>query len=601
MGPEEPDEEARRREPPGLLAAFAHPVAAARGIRPAMLWHLAPGIGELRNYDRSGLRTDLTAAVGVTAVAVPASLGMASLAGVPPEIGVYATLLPLALYALFGSSRQVIVGPEGALSALTAATLAPLAAAQSARYIELAAVLALLIGVVLLASSLLGLGFMADFLSKPVLLGYINGTAVLIISSQLGKLFGVSITAQGFPERIREFAHELSQVHWKTTALSAVLLALAILLRIYLPRFPGALGIVVLGGILSVSLDLKSHGIETVGHVATGLPHISTPQMSFADVRSLALPAVGLALVGFGDAIANGRNFARKRGYEIDANQELAGLAAAQFAAGFSGAMPVGSSGSRTALSDESGGRSRVVALGVAALVAVVAAFAMPLIEVLPQAVLGVVVVAAALGLIQVHAIWKLRRVRDAEVWLAVTAFVGVVLFGVLNGLIVAVAISVGVFVYRAVRPHDAVLGSVEDIDGYHDVTRSPTAQTISGLVVYRFDAPIFFPNALYFRDQVLELVERSVPKPRWLMLNAEAVTYVDATAVDMLLELRQALADDGVLLTVARAKGMLRDVFDSTGVTRAVGSENFFPTVRAGVAAFTRTAASDGESPGSS
>lgn len=554
-----------------------------------MLWNLAPGIRELRHYDRSGLRVDLLAALSVTAVAVPASLGMASLAGVSPVAGIYATLLPLALYALFGSSRQTIVGPEGALAALTAATLAPIAAAQSARYVELAALLALMVGVVLLTASLLGLGFMADFLSKPVLLGYINGTALLIISSQLGKLFGLTIAAQSFPDRIREFVRELPDAHWATAALSAVLLALAILLRIYLPRFPGALGVVVIGGLLSVSFDLKSHGIATVGHVAGGLPRISTPQASFADIRRLALPAAGLALVGFGDAIAIGRSFARKRGYEIDANQELAGLAAAQFAAGFSGAMPVGSSGSRTALADEAGGRSRLVALSAAGLVAVVAAFAMPLIEWLPQSVLGVVVVAAAIGLIDVRGVWKLRRVRNAEFWLAVSAFVGVVVFGVLDGIIVAVAISIGVFVYRAIRPHDAVLGKLEDVDGYHDIGRAPTAQTMPGLVVYRFDAAIFFPNALYFREQVLELVARTSPKPRWVMLNAEAVTYVDATAVDMLLELRRALADDGVLLTVARAKGMLRDVFDSTGVTSAVGSENFFPTVRAGVTAFTR------------
>jgi len=554
-----------------------------------MLLDLAPGVMELRRYDRSGLRVDLLAALSVTAVAVPASLGMASLAGVSPVVGIYATLLPLAVYALFGSSRQTIVGPEGALSALTAATLAPLAAAQSARYLQLAALLALMIGVVLLASSLLGLGFMADFLSKPVLLGYINGTAVLIISSQLGKMFGLTITAQGFPERIREFVDEVPDASWGTAALSAVLLALAILLRIYLPRFPGALSIVVIGGLLSVSFGLKSHGIATVGHVASGLPDISRPQASFSDIRHLALPAVGLALVGFGDAIAIGRAFARKRGYEIDANQELAGLAAAQFAAGFSGAMPVGSSGSRTALSDESGGRSRLVALSAAGLVAVVAAFAMPLIEWLPQLVLGVVVVAAAIGLIDVHGVWKLRRVRDAEFWLAVSAFAGVVVFGVLNGIVIAVAISIGVFVYRAVRPHDAVLGKLEDVDGYHDIERAPTAQTVPGLVVYRFDAAIFFPNALHFREQVLELVARTSPKPRWLMLNAEAVTYVDATAIDMLLELRKALADDGVLFTVARAKGMLRDVFDSTGVTAAFGSENFFPTVASGVAAFTQ------------
>jgi len=590
MGREEEDEEARRREPPGLLAAFAHPVASARSIRPAMLWNVAPGIRELRDYDRSGLRADLLAALSVTAVAVPASLGMASLAGVSPVIGIYATLLPLAVYALFGSSRQTIVGPEGALAALTAATLAPLAVAQSPRYLELAALLALMIGVVLLVASLLGLGFMADFLSKPVLLGYINGTAILIISSQLGKLFGLSITAQDFPGRIREFVDEVPDAGWATAALSAALLALAILLRVYLPRFPGALSVVVIGGMLSVSFDLKSHGIATVGHVVGGLPSISRPQIAFADVRRLALPAAGLALVGFADAIAIGRSFARRRGHEIDANQELAGLAAAEIAAGFSGAMPVGSSGSRTALADDSGGRSRVVALGTAGLVAVVAAFATPLIEWLPQSVLGVVVVAAAIGLIDVRGVWRLRRVRDAEFWLAVSAFAGVVLLGVLNGLIVAVAISIGVFVYRAIRPHDAVLGRLEDVDGYHDIGRSPTAQTIPGLVVYRFDAAVFFPNALYFREQVLGLVARTTPKPRWLMLNAEAVTYVDATAIDMLLELRQTLADDGVLLTVARAKGMLRDVFDSTGVTAAVGSENFFPTIRAAVTAFTRS-----------
>lgn len=599
MGRDEGDEEARGREPPGLLAALAHPLAAVRRIRPAMLWGVAPGIGELRHYDRSGLRVDLVAALSVTAVAVPASLGMASLAGVSPVIGIYGSLLPLAVYALFGSSRQIIVGPEGALSALTAATLAPLAVAQSARYLELAALLALMIGLVLLASSLLGLGFMADFLSKPVLLGYINGTAVLIISSQLGKLFGLTITAQDFPGRIREFVHELPDASWATAALSAALLALAIVIRIYLPRFPGALSVVVIGGLLSVSFDLKAHGIATVGHVAAGLPHISRPHTSFADVRNLALPAVGLALVGFADAIAIGRSFARKRGYEIDANQELAGLAAAQFAAGFSGAMPVGSSGSRTALADESGGRSRVVALAVAGMVAVVAAFAMPLIEWLPQSVLGVVVVAAALGLIDVHGVRMLRKVQDAEFWLAVTAFVGVVVFGVLHGLIVAISISIGVFVYRAVRPHDAVLGKLEDVDGYHDVGRAPTAQTVPGLVVYRFDAAIFFPNALYFREQVLELVARTSPKPRWVMLNAEAVTYVDATAVDMLLELRRTLADDGVLFTIARAKGMLRDIFDSTGVTSAVGSENFFPTVKAGVNAFTSRGPSAGSQGG--
>ena len=481
----------------------------------------------------------MIAGLSVAAIAVPASLGMASLAGVPPSVGIYATLLPLVVYAIFGSSRQVIVGPEGATAALTAAALAPIAIAQSPRYVELAALLALMAGVVLLVGSLLGLGFMADFLSKPVLLGYINGTAVLIISSQLGKLFGLSISSDDFIHRIGEFGREVPDSHWKTVALSAALLGLAIVLRIYLPRFPVALSLVVLGWLLSVSLDLKSHGVATVGHVPSGLPSVHAPPIHFTDVRKLVLPAIGIALVGFGDATAIGRVFARRRGYELDANQDLAGLAGAQIASAFTGGMPVSSSGSRTTVSDAAGGRTRIVSLTTAGLVALFAAFAMPLIEPLPQAVLGVVVVAAAIGLIDVEDVLKLKRVRTWELGLAISAFAGVLLFGLLDGIIVAVGLSIGVFVYRAVRPHDAVLGAVEDVDGYHDITRLEGAQTLPGLVVYRFDAPIFFPNALYFRQQVLGLVARAEPKPRWVLLNAEAVTYVDATAVDMLLELQ--------------------------------------------------------------
>ncbi len=591
MRVDERDGEARQREPPGLLAALAHPVAAVKSIHLASLLAIAPGIDELRHTDRTYVRTDVIAGLSVAAIAIPASLGMASLAGVSPSVGIYATLLPLVVYAIFGSSRQIIVGPEGATAALTAAALAPLAIAQSAHYVELAALLALMAGIVLLIGSLLGLGFMADFLSKPVLLGYINGTAVLIISSQLGKLFGLSISSDDFIHRIGEFGREVPDSHWKTVVLSAALLGLAIVLRIYLPRFPVALSLVVLGWLLSVSLDLKAHGVATVGHVPRGLPSIAAPTIHFADVRSLVLPAIGLALVGFGDATANGRVFARRRGYELDANQDLAGLAGAQIASAFTGGMPVSSSGSRTAVSDAAGGRTRIVSLTTAGLVALFAAFAMPLIEPLPQAVLGVVVVAAAIGLIDVEDVLKLKRVRTWELGLAISAFAGVLLFGLLDGIIVAVGLSIGVFVYRAVRPHDAVLGSVEDVDGYHDITRLEAAQTLPGLVVYRFDAPIFFPNALYFRQQVLGLIEREEPKPRWVLLNAEAVTYVDATAIDMLLGLQAELADAGVLLAVARAKGMLRDVFESTGVTAAIGPENFFPTVRSGVAAFsTRT-----------
>jgi SulP family sulfate permease len=428
---------------------------------------------------------------------------------------------------------------------------------------------------------------MADFLGKPVLIGYINGIALIIIASQLGKLFGLDIESDDFFPTLEEFFRELGKSHWSTVLLSAGLLALIFVLRRVVPMVPATLVAVVVAGVLSELFDFEGRGIAVVGDIAAGLPDLGLPDVGLDDVTDLALPAVGLALVAFGDTVATARTYAAKNRYEVDANRELAGLGASSIAAGFSQAFPVSASGSRTALNDSSGGSSQVVCLIAAAIVAVIAAVATPLIEPLPKAVLGVVVVAAAIGLLDFHGIVRLRRVRDAEAGLAVAALAGVLVFGVLGGLAFAVALSIGVFVYRSVRPHDAVLGSADDVDRYVDVERVPVAHVVPGLIVYRFDAPLYFPNALYFRDQVRELVDSADPPPRWLVLNAEAVVYIDSTAVDMLRELQRELADRGIVFGIARAKGMLRDVFDSTGLTRAIGSEHLFPSVRAAVQAF--------------
>jgi sulfate permease, SulP family len=558
-----------------------------RGRVPDSPWDVVPGLADLRRYERAQLRTDVIAGVTIAAVAVPAGLGMGELAGLTAVAGLYATLLPLAAYSLFGSSRQLVVGPEGALAALTAATLAPLAAGDPARYAALAAMLALLVGGILVVSSLLRLGFMADFLGKPVLIGYINGIALIIIASQLGKLFGLDIESDDFFPTLEEFFRELGKSHWSTVLLSAGLLALIFVLRRVVPMVPATLVAVVVAGVLSELFDFEGRGIAVVGDIAAGLPDLGLPDVGLDDVTDLALPAVGLALVAFGDTVATARTYAAKNRYEVDANRELAGLGASSIAAGFSQAFPVSASGSRTALNDSSGGSSQVVCLIAAAIVAVIAAVATPLIEPLPKAVLGVVVVAAAIGLLDFHGIVRLRRVRDAEAGLAVAALAGVLVFGVLGGLAFAVALSIGVFVYRSVRPHDAVLGSADDVDRYVDVERVPVAHVVPGLIVYRFDAPLYFPNALYFRDQVRQLVDAADPPPRWFVLNAEALVYIDSTAVDMLRELQRELADRGIVFGIARAKGMLRDVFDSTGLTRAIGSEHLFPSVRAAVQAF--------------
>ena len=428
---------------------------------------------------------------------------------------------------------------------------------------------------------------MADFLSIPILVGYFNGIALIIIASQLGKILGLSISATYFFGVLRELVSEASQIHWWTALFSLALLALLLTLKRVAPTFPGSLLAVVVAGVASVTLDLSARGLAVVGDIPAGLPSLTVPEVPLRDVSLLALPAAGLALVAFADTIANARTYAKRNGYEIRANRELAGLGAANIAAGFSRALAISASGSRSALNDASGGTSQVVGLVTALVVAVVAAVATPLIAPVPIAALGVVVIAAVMGMIDIDGIWRLRRVHSAEVGLAVATMLGVLILGVLNGLLVAIGLSIGVFVYRSIRPHDAILGAVHDVDGYHNVEAFPAAETVPGLIVYRFDAPLFFPNAPYFKERVLTLVAAAETPPRCVLINAEAITYIDTTGVATLRELRADLAGDGILLTVARAKIMLRSVLDSTGLTTEIGPENFFPTIRTGVRAY--------------
>lgn len=537
------------------------------------------------------LRADLVSAVSVAAIAIPASLGMAELAGLPVVVGLYATMLPLLGYAVLGSSRQLVVGPEGTLAALTAVTVAPLAAGDPARYAALAAALAVVMSAVLVIGGLLRLGFMADFFSKPVLLGYVNGIALTIIASQLGKLLGVSVSEQDFFPILWELVRELGDVHRTTLVLSAILLALAFGLRRYTPKVPSTLVVLAVAILASELLDLVEEGVTVVGEVEGGLPSLGWPDVRIGDVVELLLPASAFALIAFADTIACARTYAIKNDYEIDANRELAGLGGANFASGISGAFPVSASGSRTAVNDATGGKTQVMGLATAVVVAVIALFATALIEPLPKAALGVVLVIAALALFDFASIWRLRRIRAAEVGLALVALVGVLVFGVLGGLAVAIGLSIAVFVYRTVRPHDAVLGAVDDVDGFHDVARYDTAQTVPGLIVYRFDAALFFANAEYFRQQVVALVAAE-PRPKWLLVNAEAFVYLDSTAVDTLKQLAGELSRQGVTLGFARLKEPQRKIFEQTGLTGLVGHEHFFPTVRAGVAAFEKSAA---------
>ena len=575
----------------GALASYAHELV------PRSLAEAAPGLASLLRYPRSYLRSDVVAGVTVGAVAVPSSLAMAELAGLPVVYGLYGTFLPLAVYGLLGTSRQHVIGPDATLAALTGVTVAPLAMqggeVDPARYAALAAALALAMGLLLFLAGALRLGFVADFFGKPVLLGYINGVALIVISSQLGKLLGISVGADDFFAIVWEVVSELGDANGPTVLLSAALLAAAVATRRILPALPPSLVVLALALVIAALVDLEDHEIAVVGEVEGGLPSFGLPGVGAGDFLDLMLPAAAFALVAFADVVATVRTFAEKHGYEIDANRELTAMGGANLVGGLTGAFPVSSSNSRSAVNDSTGAKSQAAVVVAAAVVGLFLLFAMPLIEPLPTAALGVIIVVAAAGLINIHSIWRLRHVREAEVALALVAFGGVLVFGVVGGVVVAIALSVGVFLYRAARPHDAVLGRVDDVDGYHDIARWEGAETVPGLLVYRFDAPPFFVNAAYLRERVLELVD-ATDDVRWLVLNAEAWTYLDATAIDVLIRLHDELDQRGIALCFARLKGRQREIFEETGLTARIGPDRFFPTVRAAVAAFESAHAGD-------
>ena len=504
--------------------------------------------------------------------------------------GLYATFLPLAVYGLLGSSRQHVIGPDATLAALTAVTIAPLATVDGkvdpALYAVLAAALALAVGAVLLLAGVLHLGFVGDFFGKPVLLGYINGVAVMVIAGQIEKLLGLDVAANEFLPTVKEIASELGSANGPTVVLSVGLLTVALAVRRFFPGVPPSLVVLGLGLAIAAVIDLESYDIATVGDVQGGMPPLAWPSVGLQRFVDLLLPAAAFALIAFADTVATVRTFAHRHGYEVDANRELTALGTANLVGGLTSAFPVSSSNSRSAVNDATGARSQLAVIIAAIVVGIFLLFAMPLIEPLPKATLGVIIIVAALGLIDLRGMWRLRHVRDAEVVLALSAFVGVLLFGVLGGVAIAIALSVGVFLYRAARPHDAVLGAVADIDGYHDIERFTDAQPIPGLLIYRFDAPPFFVNAEYLRQRVLELVESS-PGVEWLVMNAEAWVFLDATAIDAIKQLQSDLEQVGVTLCFARLKGRQREIFEETGLTNQVGESRFFPTVQSAVTAF--------------
>ena len=550
------------------------------------------GLGQLRGYTAGWFRADVLAGVTVTAYLVPQVLAYADLAGVPPISGLWVAVLAMIVYALLGTSRMLSVGPEAAASIMVAAAVAPLAGGDPARYAALAAGLALMVGLICIAAFLLRLGFLADLLSQPILVGYLAGVAVIMVASQLGTIFGVTLGATDSLGRIGELAKRLDEIQPLSAILGGGVVAFLLILRRIAPLAPGTLLAVIGAGAIVAVFGLEARGVTLVGAVPGGLPAPALPALRVADLTALAGSAGAVAFVAYTQVSLTGRAFAGRNGETIDTNREFLALGAANVAAGLTGGFVVSTSSSRTAILDVMRARSQVAGI-VSALAVIVVVLAVPgLIALIPRAALGGIVVFAALRLIDVQGLRRLGGFRTTELVLALAALGGVLVFDVLAGILVAMALSVADLLARVARPPASVLGRVPGLAGLHNVEDYPDAEQIPGLLVFRYDAPLCFANAEDFRTRALAAVDAQAIPVEWFLLNAEAIVELDTTSADSLHQLMADLADRGVTFAMARVKQDLRAQLRRGGLLGTIDEARIYPTLPVAVEAFEHRAA---------
>lgn len=547
----------------------------------------APGVAQFLGYERSWLRGDVVAGVTVAAYLVPQVMAYATVAGLEPVVGLWAALVPLAVYAVLGSSRQLSVGPESTTALMTATALAPLAAGDPGRYAVLAAAAALLVGVICFVAGLVRLGLLADLLSRPVLIGYMAGVAAIMIASQLGKVSGVDVEGEEFLDQIRSFISGLDGVHWPTIILSASVLVVLLVFAWLTPRIPGPLIAILAAAFVVSFFSLHRNGIKVVGDIPSGLPIPGFTAIPLADLTAMVIPVAGVAIVAFSDNVLTARTFAVRNEYDIDANAELRALGVCNIGAGLMHGFPVSSSGSRTALGDAVGSRTQLYSIVMLLAVLVVMLFGQGVLATFPAAALGALVVYAALRLVDVPEFKRLARFRHSELILALATTAAVLVLGVLYGVLVAIVLSILDLLRRVARPHDAIQGFVPGVAGMHDIDDYPEADVEPGLLVYRYDAPLFFANAENFRERALAAVDEFEGAVEWFVLNAEANVEVDLTALDALGQLRADLQRRGIVFAMARVKQELRDELEAAGLLDKIGEDHIFMTLPTAVEAY--------------
>ena len=540
-----------------------------------------PGIDTALHYRRAWLIPDLRAGLVLTALLIPVGIGYAEVAGLPPETGLYATIIPLAAYALFGPSRVLVLGPDSALAPIIAVVILPLAMGDDSRAVALAGLLAIMVGVILMLGGLLRLGFVTDLLSKPIRVGYLNALAILVIVSQLPALLGFSIDVGSPFADVIAVGIGIAEGRINPTALLVGLGSLLIIVGLFWARskIPGVLVAVVLATALTALLGLQDT-LPVVGAMPQGLPAPALDGLVWADVAALALPALGVALIAFADTAVLSRTFAARRGETVDGSQEMAAIGLANVAGGLFGGFAISASSSRTPVAESAGSRTQLTGVVGAALIVMFMLVAPGLTAFLPSASIAAVVIVAAAGLIDVKGLLALVRMSKVDAALSLASFLGVLVVGVIEGIGVAIILSLGAFVSQAWRPYRAELGRVRGLRGYHDLSRHPEGERLPGIVIVRFDAPLFFANGGIFDDYVRRVVTKAGKDIHTVILAAEPITDIDTTAIEELLGLDDFLVSRGITLIFAEMKGPVKDHLRDYGLSRRFPPERFAVTV---------------------
>jgi len=549
-----------------------------------------PGVSVVRTYRAAWLPKDLVAGVVLTTLLVPQGMAYAELAGLPPITGLYTTIFCLLGYAVFGPSRILVLGPDSSLGPMIAAVLLVVVGSggDPAQAVAVASVLALLVGLTMTVAGIAKLGFIADLLSKPTQIGYMNGLALTIFVGQLPKLFGFSVDGDGVIEEAVGFAKGVAAGDAVPAAVGVGLLGLVVILALqrWLRKVPAVLVAVVVSVAAAGLFGLADRGVELVGPLPQGFPPLTVPHVSWSDLGLLIAGAMGITLVSLTDTISTASAFAARSGQEVRGNQEMIGIGAANITASFFQGFPVSTSGSRTAVAEQSGARTQLTGVVGAALIALMIVLVPGLLRNMPQPTLAAVVIAASLSLVDIRGVKRLWRQRRVEFSLSIAAFLGVALLGVLPGIAIAVGLSVLNVFRRAWWPYQAELGRAEGVAGYHDLRSYPDADLLPGLVLFRFDAPLIFANARVFRDQIRHLARRD-PPPKWIVVAAEPITDIDTTAADVLEDLDEELNAERISLVFAEMKDPVREKIDRYKLTRTIDPAHFFPTVEDAVAAY--------------